>query len=126
MPVDGLLLEGRSHVDESLLTGESLPVARQPGDRLAGGAVNGEGLLLLRTTAVGAETQLARIVRMVESAQARKAPIQRLVDRVSAVFVPVVVGLALLTAVGWWLARRRRRPSRPREPRSPRCGSEPR
>ena len=104
VPVDGMLLEGRSHVDESLLTGESLPVARQPGDRLAGGAVNGEGLLLLRTTAVGAETQLARIVRMVESAQARKAPIQRLVDRVSAVFVPVVVGLALLTAVGWWLA----------------------
>ncbi len=104
VPVDGLLLEGRSHVDESLLTGESLPVARHPGERVTGGAVNGEGLLLLRTTAVGAETQLARIVRMVESAQARKAPIQRLVDRVSAVFVPVVVGLAATTAIAWWLA----------------------
>ena len=102
--VDGLLLEGHSHVDESLLTGESLPVARQPGDHVTGGAVNGEGLLLLRTMAVGAETQLARIVRMVESAQARKAPIQRLVDRVSAVFVPVVVAVAAITAVGWGLA----------------------
>ncbi|MCB2022628.1 MAG: heavy metal translocating P-type ATPase, partial [Burkholderiaceae bacterium] len=89
IPVDGELLEGRTHVDESLLTGESLPVARAPGDRLTGGAVNGEGALLLRTTAVGAETQLARIVRLVESAQAKKAPIQRLVDQVSAVFVPV-------------------------------------
>ncbi len=104
IPVDGLLLEGRSHVDESLLTGESLPIAREPGERVTGGAVNGEGLLLLRTTAVGAETQLARIVRMVESAQARKAPIQRLVDQVSAVFVPVVVVVALATGVGWWLA----------------------
>ncbi len=98
LPVDGLVLEGHSHVDESMLTGESLPVARQPGDRVTGGAVNGEGLLLVRTLAVGAETQLARIVRMVESAQARKAPIQRLVDRVSAVFVPVVVAVAAITA----------------------------
>jgi Cu+-exporting ATPase len=104
IPVDGLLLEGQGDVDESLLTGESLPVARQAGDRVTGGALNGEGLLLLRTMAVGAETQLARIVRMVESAQARKAPIQRLVDRVSAVFVPVVVAVAAITAIGWWLA----------------------
>ena len=104
IPVDGELLEGRTHVDESLLTGESLPIARAPGDRLTGGAVNGEGALLVRTSAVGAETQLARIVRLVESAQAKKAPIQRLVDQVSAVFVPVVVVVALATAVGWVLA----------------------
>ena len=104
IPVDGELLEGRTHVDESLLTGESLPVARAPGDRLTGGAVNGEGALLLRTTAVGAETQLARIVRLVESAQAKKAPIQRLVDQVSAVFVPVVVVVAIATGIGWLLA----------------------
>ncbi len=99
--VDGTIEEGRTHVDESLLTGESLPVSRQPGDRVTGGSLNGEGRLLVRTTAVGAETALARIVRLVEDAQARKAPIQRVVDRVSAVFVPVVVGFALLTWLGW-------------------------
>lgn len=104
LPADGLVEEGRSHADESLLTGESLPVAKQPGDRVTGGAVNAEGLLLVRTTAVGAESTLARIVRLVESAQAKKAPIQRLVDRVSAVFVPVVIGVALLTLLGWGLA----------------------
>ena len=102
--VDGVVLEGASHADESLITGESLPVAKQPGDRVTGGAINGEGLLLVRATAVGAESTLSRIVRMVESAQAKKAPIQRLVDRVSAVFVPVVVVLALLTLLGWGLA----------------------
>ncbi|QTN24011.1 copper-translocating P-type ATPase [Rhizobacter sp. AJA081-3] len=99
--VDGRVEDGRSHVDESLITGESLPVAKQAGDRVTGGALNAEGLLLVRTLAVGAESTLARIVRMVESAQAGKAPIQRLVDQVSAVFVPVVVGLALLTLLGW-------------------------
>jgi Cu+-exporting ATPase len=104
VPVDGLVVEGRSEVDESLLTGESLPVARQPGDRVTGGAVNSTGLLLVRTSAVGAESTLARIVRLVESAQARKAPIQRLVDRVSAVFVPVVLAIALATLLGWGLA----------------------
>jgi Cu+-exporting ATPase len=104
--VDGEVLEGQSQVDESLITGESLPVARQPGDRVTGGAVNGEGLLLLRATTVGAESTLARIVRLVESAQAGKAPIQRLVDRVSAVFVPVVLVLALLTLLGWGLSTR--------------------
>ena len=101
VPVDGELIEGLSHFDESMLTGESLPVAREPGERVTGGAVNGEGRVVLRTTAIGTETTLARIVRMVESAQARKAPIQQTVDRVSAVFVPVVVGVALLTLLGW-------------------------
>ena len=103
LPVDGRVVEGDSHVDESLITGESLPVAKHAGDAVTGGAVNGEGLLLVRTTAVGAESTLARIVRLVESAQAKKAPIQRLVDRVSAVFVPVVLALALLTLLGWGL-----------------------
>jgi Cu+-exporting ATPase len=103
MPADGEVLEGASHVDESMITGESLPVAKHPGDHVTGGSVNGEGLLLVRATAVGAESTLARIVRLVESAQARKAPIQRLVDRVSAVFVPVVIGLAALTLLGWGL-----------------------
>ncbi len=103
IPVDGRVIEGHSEVDESLITGESLPVPRAPGDTVTGGALNGPGLLLLATRAVGAETTLARIVRLVESAQARKAPIQRLVDRVSAVFVPAVLLIALLTVLGWGL-----------------------
>ncbi|WP_155524441.1 heavy metal translocating P-type ATPase [Oleisolibacter albus] len=104
IPVDGTVREGQSHVDLSMLTGESLPVAREAGGSVPGGAVNGEGRLLLETTAVGAETVLARIIRLVEDAQAAKAPIQKLVDRVSAVFVPVVLGIALLTLAGWLLA----------------------
>jgi Cu+-exporting ATPase len=103
LPVDGQVLEGSSDVDESLITGESLPVAKQSGDKVTGGAVNGEGLLIVQTTAVGAESTLARIVRLVESAHAKKAPIQRLVDRVSAGFVPVVIGIALVTVLGWGL-----------------------
>jgi len=98
---DGVVAEGESHVDESLVTGESLPVARAPGQRVTGGAINGEGLLLVTVTATGAESTLARIVRLVESAQEKKAPIQHLVDRVSAVFVPVVCVAALLTLLGW-------------------------
>ncbi len=105
LPTDGTVIEGRSHVDESLLTGESLPVPREPGERVTGGAINGEGLLVVRTGAVGAETQLARIVRLVESAQAKKAPIQQTVDRVSAVFVPVVVGVAFVTLLAWGLTQ---------------------
>jgi Cu+-exporting ATPase len=97
------VIEGESHVDESLITGESLPIAKRMGEHVTGGAVNGEGLLLVKTLAVGAESTLSRIVRLVESAQAEKAPIQRLVDRVSAVFVPVVLGVALLTLLGWGL-----------------------
>ncbi|HEX5693005.1 MAG TPA: heavy metal translocating P-type ATPase [Arenimonas sp.] len=103
-PVDGEVSEGRSHADESLISGESLPVPKESGDRITGGAVNGEGRLLVRTTAVGAESALARIIRLVEDAQAKKAPIQRIVDRVSAVFVPVVVLIALATLLGWGLA----------------------
>lgn len=103
IPADAVILEGSSHVDESLITGESLPVERGIGDSITGGAVNAEGLLAARTVAVGAESTLARIVRMVESAQARKAPIQRTVDQVSAVFVPVVIGIALVTLLAWGL-----------------------
>ncbi|MBV7535711.1 heavy metal translocating P-type ATPase [Duganella sp. sic0402] len=100
---DGLITEGASHVDEALITGESLPVARHTGERVTGGAINGEGLLLVRVTAIGAESTLSRIIRLVEDAQAAKAPVQHLVDRVSAIFVPVVLVLALLTFGGWWL-----------------------
>ena len=102
-PVDGEVLEGQSHADEALISGESLPVPKQPGDKVTGGAINGEGRLLVRTQALGAETVLARIIRLVEDAQAAKAPIQKLVDKVSQVFVPVVLVLALATLIGWWL-----------------------
>src|SRR5690606_18653577 len=104
IPVDGLVLEGESHVNESMLTGESLPVEKGPESRITGGAVNGEGVLIARTLAVGGETALARIIRLVENAQAQKAPIQRLVDKVSAVFVPVVLGIALVTLLAWGLS----------------------
>lgn len=103
VPVDGVVVEGASQIDESLITGESLPVAKHEGDKVTGGSVNSEGLLLVKTTAIGAESTLARIVRLVESAQAKKAPIQRLVDRVSEVFVPVVIGISLVTLLGWGL-----------------------
>jgi Cu+-exporting ATPase len=104
VPVDGEIREGRSHVDESLITGESLPVAKGAGERVTGGSINADGLLLVETRAIGAETTLARIIRLVENAQAAKAPIQRIVDRVSAVFVPVVLGIALVTLIGWGIA----------------------
>ncbi|RYF63865.1 MAG: heavy metal translocating P-type ATPase, partial [Comamonadaceae bacterium] len=104
VPVDGEILEGSTHVDESLITGESLPVSKSPGAKVVGGSVNSEGLFTARATAVGAESTLSRIARMVESAQAKKAPIQRLVDQVSEVFVPVVLGIALMTVLGWGFA----------------------
>ncbi|WPP00516.1 heavy metal translocating P-type ATPase [Pseudomonas sp. HR96] len=100
---DGIVLEGRSHADEALISGEPLPVAKQPGDRVTGGAINGEGQLRVRVTALGPQSTLARIIRLVESAQGAKAPIQLLVDRVSRVFVPLVLVIALLTLLGWLL-----------------------
>lgn len=101
IPVDGRVESGAGAVDESMLTGESVPVEKRPGDRLTGGSINGESLLRVRVDAVGAQTALEKIIRLVEDAQTAKAPIQRLVDRVAAVFVPVVIGIALVTLVGW-------------------------
>jgi P-type Cu+ transporter len=103
VPVDGAVLEGRSSVDESMVTGESLPVEKGPGDPVTGGTVNGTGAFVMRAERVGAETLLARIVRMVAEAQRSRAPIQRLADRVAAVFVPAVVAVALLTFSIWAL-----------------------
>jgi len=100
-PVDGTLSEGHTQVDESMLTGEPLPVPKDAGDRLTGGAINGEGRVVMAVVAVGSETVLAHIIRLVQDAQAAKAPIQRLVDQVSAVFVPVVLVIALATLLGW-------------------------
>ena len=101
LPVDGLLLEGSTQVDESMLTGEPLPIDKQVGDRLTGGSINGEGQIVLQVGAVGTETVLARIIRMVEDAQGAKAPVQRIVDQVSSVFVPAVLVMAALTFAGW-------------------------
>ncbi len=103
VPVDGVVIEGRSAVDESMLTGESLPVDKKPGDEIVGGTMNRQGVLKFEATRVGAETALAQIIRLVEEAQGSKAPIQRLADRVSAVFVPTVIAIALVTFLGWLL-----------------------
>ena len=102
-PVDGTLLEGHTQVDESMLTGEPLPVSKEAGDKLTGGSINGDGRLVMQVGAVGSQTVLSHIIALVEDAQAAKAPIQRLVDQVSAVFVPVVLVIALVTLLGWWL-----------------------
>ena len=103
IPVDATIVEGRSHVDESLMTGESEPANKTVGNKVIGGAVNIDGLLVVKTTAIGAETTLSRIIRLVEDAQTAKPEIQRLVDKVSAVFVPVVIVIALITLLAWGL-----------------------
>jgi len=103
IPVDGVVVEGQSAVDESMLTGESLPVDKKPGDEVIGATINKQGMLKFEATKVGAETALAQIIRLVQEAQGSKAPIQRLADQVAAVFVPVVIGIALLTLLVWWL-----------------------
>jgi Cu+-exporting ATPase len=103
IPADGIVLEGRSAVDESMMTGESIPVEKKPGDRVLGGTVNTYGLLKIEATRVGRDTVLAGIIRLVREAQGSKAPIQRLADQVSAVFVPTVIAIAALTFLGWLL-----------------------
>ncbi|MWN32737.1 MULTISPECIES: heavy metal translocating P-type ATPase [unclassified Gilliamella] len=101
IPVDGIVIEGVSSSDESMLTGESLPVNKTVNDAVTGGTINGEGLLIVKTTAIQSDSTLSKIIEMVESAQAKKAPIQRVVDRISAVFVPVILLIALVTLLAW-------------------------
>ncbi|WLT06663.1 heavy metal translocating P-type ATPase [Gilliamella apis] len=101
VPVDGVVIEGASSCDESMLTGESFPVNKIPNSLVTGGTINGEGLLIVKTTAVQADSTLSKIIAMVESAQAKKAPIQRIVDRISAIFVPVILIIALITLLAW-------------------------
>jgi Cu+-exporting ATPase len=101
IPVDGTVTEGRSHVDESMISGEPIPVSKQSGDEVVGGTVNQTGAFCYRATRVGADTVLAQIIRLVEDAQAGKPPIQRLADRIAAVFVPAVMGAALITFLAW-------------------------
>jgi Cu+-exporting ATPase len=103
VPVDGVVVEGRSTIDESMLTGESMPIEKAPGDEVVGATMNRTGAFRFRATKVGADTALAQVVRLVQQAQGSKAPIQRLADRVSAVFVPAVVLIALATMAVWWL-----------------------
>jgi Cu+-exporting ATPase len=103
LPVDGVVVEGHSAVDESMLTGESLPVDKKPGDEVIGATINKQGLLKFEATQVGAQTALAQIIRLVEEAQGSKAPIQRLADQVSAVFVPAVIAIALAVFLAWWV-----------------------
>ena len=103
VPVDAVVEQGQSHVDEALISGESVPVSKMPADKVTGGSVNLDGVLQIRATAVGAESTLSRIIQLVEQAQGAKAPVQALVDKISAIFVPVVLLIALATLVGWGL-----------------------
>lgn len=103
-PVDGMVIEGVSTADESMLTGESLPVEKQLGSEVTGGSINGEGLLKFRATRIGSDTALSKIIKLVEDAQGKKAPIAKLADIVSGWFVPVVIGIALVSAIAWALA----------------------
>ncbi len=103
LPVDGEVIDGVSAVDESMLTGESVPVDKNPGDKVAGATINAQGVLTVRATAVGSDTALAQIVRLVEEAQGTKAPVQRLADQISGIFVPIVLVLAAATLAGWWV-----------------------
>jgi Cu+-exporting ATPase len=102
IPVDGVVIEGRSSIDESMLTGESLPVEKKPGDSVIGATMNKLGMLKFEATKVGRETALAQIIKLVEDAQGSKAPIQKMADQVSAVFIPIVIGIAALTFAGWF------------------------
>lgn len=102
IPVDGIVIEGESAVDESMLSGEPLPVDKHPDDTVVGGTINGEGLLKFKATRVGKETALAQIIKLVREAQGSKAPIQALSDRVAAIFVPTVIGLSIITFALWW------------------------
>lgn len=101
IPVDGIIMEGTSSSDESMLTGESFPVNKTVNDVVTGGTINGEGLIIVKTTAIQSDSKLSKIIEMVESAQAKKAPIQRIVDRISAIFVPVILIIALITLLAW-------------------------
>ena len=104
IPTDGDVISGASAVDESMLTGESMPVEKRAGDAVIGATLNASGMLRVRATRVGRDTMLAGVIRMVEEAQGSKAPIQRLADTVSGVFVPAVLVVALLTFIGWTVA----------------------
>ena len=104
IPVDGKIIDGRSSVDEAMLTGESMPTTKAAGDDVFGGTINLSGAFRMQATKVGQDTTLARIVKLVADAQGSKAPIQKLADRISGIFVPIVLGIALLTALGWFLA----------------------
>src|SRR3989344_3535369 len=103
IPVDGIILEGKTHIDEKVVTGESFPVGKGMGDEVIGATINQEGLIKFKATKVGKDTLLYQIIRMVEEAQASRAPIQNLVDKISEKFVPVVIVIAVMTLVAWWL-----------------------
>jgi P-type Cu+ transporter len=104
IPLDGIITEGQSDIDESMLTGEGLPVAKQPGENVFGGTINKDGQLKIKITQTGSDTVLAKIIKTVEEAQSFKAPVQKLADTISGIFVPSVIGIALLTFIGWLLA----------------------